>query len=415
MFPRLSLPVIASLTPHDITVEILDEYFDTIDFDQNVDLIGLTAMSTQAPRAYQVADEFRKRGKKVIMGGSHATALPEEALNHVDSVVIGEAEGVWPIALQDFQNGHLMKIYQSPVFPSLEGLPIPRYDLLQEERYRLLRINFPIQVGRGCPNRCEFCSVNQFFGHRYRHRPVEEVVEEIKKIDKRGIVFVDDNIVGHPPFAKSLFEHLIPLKIRWAGQISLNIAKDDELLDLAVRSGCALMFIGLETLSKKTFQDMRKTFFYPEEMAELLHKIQQRGVLIRASVIFGFDDDDRDVFEKTVNFLIGNKITYTDFNILTPLPGTQILSQFEKENRILDWDWSKYNFKNVVFQPKRMTKEELEENFWKASRNFYSVPSIIKRSLFANSTRPRQKFRVFLSNIYYKSAVEKKRHTMEGH
>lgn len=160
---------------------------------------------------------------------------------------------------------------------------------------------------------------------------------------------------------------------------------------------------------------MRKTFFYPEEMAELLHKIQQRGVLIRASVIFGFDDDDRDVFEKTVNFLIGNKITYTDFNILTPLPGTQILSQFEKENRILDWDWSKYNFKNVVFQPKRMTKEELEENFWKASRNFYSVPSIIKRSLFANSTRPRQKFRVFLSNIYYKSAVEKKRHTMEGH
>ena len=415
MFPRLSLPVLASLTPSDFSIEILDEYFDTIDFDRNVDLIGITAMSTQAPRAYQIADEFRKRDKKVIMGGSHATALPEEALTHVDSVVIGEAEGIWPRVLQDFQSSRLMKIYKSAVFPSLEGLPIPRYDLLKEERYRLLKINFPMQVGRGCPNRCEFCSVNQFFGHRYRHRPVEEVVGEIKKINKKGIVFVDDNIVGHPPFAKSLFEQLIPLKIRWAGQISLNIAKDDELLDLAVRSGCALMFVGLETLSKKTFRDMRKTFFNSEEMGELLHKVQKRGILIRASIVFGFDEDAPDVFQKTVNFLVENKITYTDFNILTPLPATRILDQFERENRILDRDWSKYNFKNVVYQPKLMTKEELEEGFWRACRNFYSIPSIVKRNFFNYNIASRKKIRIFLSNLYYKSAVEKKKHTMEGH
>ncbi|MDO8956052.1 MAG: hypothetical protein Q7W38_04325, partial [Deltaproteobacteria bacterium] len=156
------------------------------------------------------------------------------------------------------------------------------------------------------------------------------------------------------------------------------------------------------------------TFFAPEEMSELIHKIQKRGVLIRASVVFGFDEDENDVFEKTVSYLVENKITYTDFNILTPLPSTRIHTQFEKENRIFDWDWSKYNFKNVVFHPKQMTKEELEEGFWKAARNFYSIPSIIKRNSF-NNTQLRKKTRVFLSNYYYKSVVGKKKHTMEGH
>lgn len=415
MFPRLSLPVVASLTPPDFSVEILDEYFDTINFNSNVDIIGLTAMSTQAPRAYQIADEFRQRGKKIIMGGSHATALPEEALIHVDSVVIGEAEGVWPVLLKDLLNGNLKKIYKSPDFPSLEGLPIPRYDLLKKDRYRLLKINFPIQVGRGCPNRCEFCSVNQFFGHRYRHRPIEEVVEEIKRINKKGIVFVDDNIVGHPQFAKSLFEQLIPLNIRWAGQVSLNVAKDDELLELAARSGCALMFIGVETLSLKTFKEMRKTIFDPRETAELLQKIHKKGIHIRASVIFGFDEDEKDVFEKTVKFLIENKIIYTDFNVLTPLPATRVLSQLKEENRIFDWDWSKYNFKNVVFHPKLMKREELEEGFWKAAQKFYSIPSIMSRILFGDNTTLGRKKRAFLSNIYYKSAVGKRKHTMEGH
>lgn len=415
MFPRLSLPVLASLTPPEILVEIVDEYFDTINFDQEVDLIGITAMSTQAPRAFQIANEFRKRGKKIIMGGSHASALPEEALLYVDSVVIGEAEGVWHNVLHDFQRGDLLKIYKSSVFPSLQNLPTPRYELLKKERYRLLDINFPVQVGRGCPNQCEFCSVNKFFGHRYRHRPIEEVTEEIKKINKKNIVFVDDNIIGNPPFAKSLFKNLIPLKVRWAGQVPLNVAKDDELLDLAVRSGCALMFIGLETLSKKTFKDMRKSIFDPEEMPGLLRKIQKRGVLIRASVIFGFDEDERDVFENTINFLIQNKITYTDFNVLTPLPSTQILNQLEKENRIFDRDWSKYDFKNVVFHPKRMSKEELEEGFWKAAKRFYSFPNICRRNFLVKNTQLIKKTRIFLSNFYYRSAVGKKKHTMEGH
>ena len=192
----------------------------------------------------------------------------------------------------------------------MKGLPIPRYDLLKQDRYRLLKINFPVQIGRGCPNRCEFCSVNQFL-QRYRHRPIEEIVEEIKRIDRKGIVFVDDNLMGDPEFAKSLFEHLIPLKIRWVGQVSLNVAKDEELLDLAVRSGGALMFIGLETLSK-TIQDMHKTFFHPGEMAELLRKIRSRGIHIRASVIFGFDGDDKEDLE-AMNNLVDNKVTYTYF------------------------------------------------------------------------------------------------------
>lgn len=415
MFPRLSLPVIASLTPPEFEVEIIDEYFEDINFECKVDLVGITAMSTQAPRAYQIADEFRKRGKKVIMGGSHASALPDEALMHVDSVVIGEAEGIWGDVLKDFLNNKLKGIYKSSEFHSLCGLPIPRYDLLKVDRYRLLKINFPMQVGRGCPNKCDFCSVNKFFGNRYRHRPLEEIIEEIKKINKRGIVFVDDNIIGNIQFAKSLFEKLIPLKIRWSGQVSLNVAKDKELLELAARSGCAVMFIGIETLSKKTFENMHKSFIDPGEMSELIKRINKFGIKIRGSVIFGFDEDDNTVFEKTVNFLIKNKIIYADFNILTPLPGTSILEQFKKESRIFDWDWSKYNFKNVVFYPKCMTKEELQIGFWKAAQKFYSFPNIVKRVLLNNNYSLIDKKRPLFSNVYYKFAVLNQKHTMEGH
>jgi len=412
MFPRLSLPVLASLTPPEIQVEIIDEYFEDIPFDESVDLVGIGFMTPQAPRAYQIGDEFKKRGKKVVMGGIHASALPEEALEHADAVVVGEAEGIWPQVLEDFKNGKMQGIYKSFNFPMLAGLPIPRYDLLKKDRYRLFKINFPIQAGRGCPFKCEFCSVSMFFGNQYRWRPVEEVVQEVQKIKIKKIFFVDDNIVGHRAYARELFKALIPLKIRWVGQASLNLAKDEELLNLAAESGCAVLFMGMESLSNSNLANLGKNFFKTEEISGFFSKIQKKGILIHASVIFGMDEDDHDVFRKTVEFLIKEKIAYAEFFLLTPLPGTELQKKLEEDNRILDFDWSHYDCFHVVFRPLKMDEKTLEKGLWDAYKKFYATSSILKR--LTSLTWRRRSLRTVFSNFYYQKLIKKGRHPFLG-
>jgi len=412
MFPRLSLPVLASLTPPEIQVEIIDEYFEEVPFDHPADLIGISLLTPHAPRAYQIGDEFRKRGKKVVMGGIHASALPEESLNHSDAVVVGEAEGVWPQVLEDFKNGKMRGIYCSPQFPDLKGLPFPRYDLLKKDRYRLFKVNFPIQAGRGCPFKCEFCSVTKFFGGRYRWRPVEEVVQEIRRNKLKKIFFVDDNIVGHRAYAFELFKALIPLKLRWGGQASLNLAKDEELLNVAAESGCKLLFIGVESISNKNLTDCGKNFFKADEISEHFSKIRKRKILIRASIIFGMDGDDPDVFHRTAKFLIQEKVAYAEFNILTPMPGTDLRKRLEAEGRIMDFDWSPYDGLHVVFRPLLMGKEVLEKGLWDAYKEFYAVPNILRR--FLGAERCHGTLRTFLSNLYYRKIVKKGRHPIYG-
>lgn len=412
MLPRLSLPVVASLTPPEIQVEIIDEYFEDVPFDDPADLIGISFMTPQAPRAYQIGDEFKKRGKKVVMGGIHASALPEEALDHSDAVVVGEAEGIWPRVLEDFKYGEMSGIYRSPQFPDLEGLPIPRYDLLQKDRYRLFNISFPIQAGRGCPFKCEFCSVTKFFGSQYRWRPVEEVVQEIQQIKRKKIFFVDDNIMGHPAYARDLFQALIPLKLRWGGQATLNLAKDEELLHLAAESGCGLLLIGVESISKSNLPAYGKSFFKAEEISEHLTKIHKQGILIRASFIFGMDDDDPEVFHKTVKFLIEGKVAYAEFFILTPMPGTESRRKLEEEGRIVDYDWSRYDGLHAVFRPLKMEKESLEKGLWDAYREFYTIPNILRRCL--RGEKQHRKMRTVLSNFYYRKLVSKRHHPLLG-
>lgn len=412
MWPRLSLPLLASLTPPEIQVEIIDEYFEEIPFDSPADLIGISFMTAQAPRAYQIGDEFRKRGKKVVMGGIHASALPEEALQHSDAVVVGEAEGVWTQLLQDFKNGKMNEIYRSSHFPSLEGLPAPRYDLLQEERYRLLKINYPFLAGRGCPFNCDFCSVTKFFGGTYRWRPVKDVVNEIRKTGRKKILFLDDNIIGNREYARELFQALIPLHVRWAGQASINIGRNEELLLLASESGCAVLLIGIESLSVLNLREIGKTFFRPEELRGAIAEIHKHGIIVRASMIFGFDHDDPGVFERTAAFLVENKIAYADFFILTPFPGTRIRERLAKNERLLSLDWSYYDFLHAVFQPQLMSPREVEEGLWRAYRQFYSVPNILKRILFSHGA-PRSK-RTLLSNFYYRYLVSKGKHPIYG-
>jgi radical SAM superfamily enzyme YgiQ (UPF0313 family) len=412
MFPRLSLPVLASLCPPETEIKIIDEYFEEINFGEPVDLVGISFMTSQAPRAYQIGDEFKKRGKGVVMGGIHASALPEEALIHADAVVVGEAEGIWPTVLEDFRKGMMEGVYRSPQFPSLNGLPIPRYDLLQKDRYRLLKINFPIQASRGCPFHCEFCSVSRFWGNQFRFRPVEEVVREIQKTSLKKIFFIDDNITGHRAYARELFRALIPLKIRWVGQAPLSLAKDEELLNLAAESGCAVLFMGIESLSESNLASIGKGLFKAHEIPQLFRRFREKGIQIHASIIFGLDDDGPDVFHKTVEFLIREKVAYSEFFLLTPLPGTSLRERLEEEDRILDYDWSHYDCFHVVFQPLRMDRESLEKGLWDAYRRFYSTRSIFQR--LSGNAWGRRSLRTMRSNFYYQRLVRKGRYPFLG-
>lgn len=374
--PELTLPVLAALTPPDIEVIVTEEEVEDVTYKDQVELVGISYMTPLAERAYEIADEYRKRGAKVVLGGIHASALPEEASRHADAVVIGEAENVWAPLIEDFRANRLKPIYQAAELSDLRNLPIPRRDLLKQG---MTFSPYSIQTTRGCPFGCHFCSVTKFFGGTFRYRPVEDIVREIESSDKKTWIFVDDNIVGNPAYAARLFRALIPLKIRWGGQSVLHAAKSKELLELAAKSGCLGLFIGFESLNELSLQSVNKAVNKVKDYEECARKFHDHGILVFASFMFGFDHDDKSVFEKTVDFLIKNKFVAASLPILVPYPGTRLYQKFEEEGRILTRDWSKYDYGHVVFKPRLMEPEELAEGARWAAAAFYSRSSVISR------------------------------------
>jgi len=375
--PPLSLPLLAGLTPRDVDVRLIDENIEIADTNTPADWVAISCMTASAPRAYEIADAFRKRGIPVVIGGIHPTVMPDEAGAHADAVVLGEAEPVWLEIIRDLAGNRLKPRYGNSGLANLEGLPLPRRDLLRGERYITTNV---VQTARGCPNGCSFCSVSTVFGRRYRFRPIPEVIEELRSL--RGWVgFVDDNIVGHAQRAKQLFEALIPLKIRWVGQGDLSMAQDPELMELAVRSGCQAMFVGLESLSP---ENLRATSKHPNiglDISEAVRKIHRSGIEIIGSFVLGLDGDHKEVFKKTADFAKAHKLVAAQFSVLTPFPGTVVRRQLEQEGRITDHDWSHYTMSNVVFTPRNMTAGELQQGQKFTYRNFYSIQSILRRSL----------------------------------
>jgi radical SAM superfamily enzyme YgiQ (UPF0313 family)/anti-anti-sigma regulatory factor len=311
----------------------------------------------------------------VVLGGIHASALPEEALRHADSVVIGEAEEIWPILLRDFERGQMKRIYQAERRPSLAGLPHPRLDLLHRKGY--LNSNC-VQATRGCPFGCDFCSVTNFFGASYRLRPVEEVVAEVASL-RGDFIFVDDNIAGNRAYARELYSALVPLRKHWGSQCNLGLAEDQELLALAAKSGCTHMFIGIETISQDNLRGLGKSFNKVSKYEDLIARFHDQGILVNAGMIFGMDDDDDSVFPTTIEFLERNRVELTLFNILTPVPGTRLYASLEQEGRIIDHDWSRYDGRHVVFQPKKMSPETLRDGFFWAFHRLYSTKSVLTR------------------------------------
>lgn len=375
-FARLTLPTVAALTPPDVDVTIADENVEPIDYDEPVDLVGLTAMTMHAPGAYRLAEYFRARGVPVVMGGIHASLLPEEAKQHVDSVVVGEAEGIWPQVVEDAKRGELKPFYRAEGHPDLSNLPRPRLDLLKAEAYDRVAC---VQTARGCPFQCDYCSVSRFFGRTYRTRPLDEVVSEVEDLGERFIAFVDDNIAGDPRYAKELFERLIPLKVKWGSQASITIAQDPELVKLAVRSGCYSLFVGIESLDQQNLVDVHKRVNKVGQYERALKTFRDHGITVVASFIFGLDHDDEGVFERTVRFCERNKIELPVFFILTPIPGTPIYRRMEAEGRLITRDWERYDGMHVVYRPRLMSPETLQKGFQWACQEAYSWRSIWRR------------------------------------
>jgi radical SAM superfamily enzyme YgiQ (UPF0313 family) len=376
--PPLVLPLLAGLTPPEVEVRLVDENVEQVDLNAAVDWVAITCMTASAPRAYVIADAFRRRGIPVVMGGIHPTVMPDEAAAHVDAVVIGEAEPVWREVLADLAAGSLKPRYDPGVYSDLAGLPHPRRDLLRVDRYLTTNI---VQTARGCPNACSFCTVSTVSGRQYRFRPVPEVVDEVQSLCGGWVGFVDDNIAGHARRAKELFEALIPLKRRWVGQADLTMARDPELLRLARLSGCQAMFVGLESLSQENLRATHKTPNVGTDMEAAITTIHKAGIEIIGSFVLGLDGDDRDVFAQTVRFAERHKLAAAQFAVLTPFPGTAMRDQLEREGRILDQDWTHYTMSNVVFRPRHMTDLELRAGQNYVYGRFYSLPSILKRSL----------------------------------
>lgn len=391
--PPLSLPLLAALTPQNVDVRVIDENVEAADLDAPADWVAITCMTASAPRAYEIGDAFRRRGIPVVMGGIHPTVMPDEASAHADAVVVGEAEPVWREIIEDLAGSRLKPRYEDFGLANLEGLPLPRRDLLRGERYLTTNV---VQTARGCPNGCSFCSVSTIFGKRYRFRPIPEVIEEVRSL--RGwIGFVDDNIVGHPRRAKELFEALIPLKIRWVGQGDLSMARDPELMALAVRSGCQAMYVGIESLSPENLQAVSKRPNLGLDMSEAIRKIHSAGIEIIGSFVLGLDGDDKGVFKRTADFAKAHKLVVAQFSVLTPFPGTVVQRELEQEGRIIDRDWSHYTMSNVVFTPRQMTSQELREGQKAVYRDFYSLQSIVRRTFV------RRKFLLrFLVNLSYR-------------
>lgn len=379
-YPSLGLALLAALTPPEFNVKIINEECEKIDFDNPVDLVGISFLTPTAPRAYEIADAFRKKDITVVFGGVHASAMPEEAAEHADSVVIGEAENIWPKLLEDYKDGNLKKFYRSDGFVDLTNLPIPRRGLLNKKIYLSTNV---VQASRGCPLGCEFCSIEKFFGEKTRFRPVEDVIEEIKGMDRQKfLLFTDDNLIINPSYLKKLLTALIPLKRKWLGEATWVIGHKPEILKLMRKSGCLGLFIGFESVrtqpnTKKTsiYSDMRDVYM------QTIKNLHKNNMAVCGAFIFGFDNDELSSFDETLRFCLEADVDVAQFSSLIPFPGTPLIERLTEEGRIITRDWSKYTYEppGKIFHPKNITCEELERNIGRIYRKFYSYKRLLPR------------------------------------
>ncbi len=373
--PPLSLKQVAAVTPPSWEVVMVDEVHEDIPFDGQFDLVGITAMTHQAFRAYGIADRFRARGIPVVLGGIHPTVLPEEAASHADAVVVGEAEPVWGKLLDDLLAGRLAPLYRAPIPEgNLLSIPWGRRDILEGKTYLTTQT---LQASRGCPYDCPFCITTNYFGKSFRYRDPADVLAELRSYEGKLTVFLDDNILGDPVRAKPILEGMAGMNIRWGGQGNLRFAEDPEMVKLVARSGCIGIFVGIESVTGPHANHPKTGSRHTP--VELVKRVRDAGIVLEASMVFGFDDHDEGVFEQTVRFLEECAPSLPTFHILTPYPGTALFSQFDSEGRLLHKEWNRYDHGTVVFRPMQMTPERLYQGWQEARWEAYRLPAIAKR------------------------------------
>ena len=385
----LTLPTLAALVPAQLnaSIRIVDEGVEPLKGLEDADLVGITAVTASAPRAYEIAAQARALGKTVVLGGPHVTLMPDEAEQHADAIVTGFAEKSWPRLLDDFTQSRLKQRYaQADEAIDLSDLPLPRRDLLHLDRY----LSAPVVLAsRGCPNACSFCAIPLLWGRSFHHRPVPSVIAEIRALHTKTVLFIDPSLAEDTAYARELMEAIVPLKIRWAGLTTIKLALDDSLLDLAQRSGCLGLLIGFETLSETSLKSINKRASSAKRYLQAIHAMHDRNIRVLGTFVFGLDDDDDEVFRRTVDFVDEARMDLVRYSVFTPFPGTPIFKALEQEERILTRDWSRYNTENVVFHPKRMSPEQLTEGLKQAWAQTYSLSSIVKR---AGLSRPDRLF-----------------------
>jgi radical SAM superfamily enzyme YgiQ (UPF0313 family) len=406
----LAPAVLAGLTPRDVDVKFYDDRMEVIPYDEPTDLVAISIETYTARRAYEIATEYRRRGVPVVMGGFHATLVPDEVAEYAESVVIGEAEGLWPQVIEDARAGRLQPVYRAPKRPSLAGAIADR-SIFLGKRYLPLGL---VEAGRGCHFACEFCAIQSYFASTQTRRPAEEVCEEVKRMKKPLYFFVDDNITSNLDQAKELYRQLIPLKIRWVSQASINVAHDEELLKLLKASGCQGLLIGFESLNPTNLKKMHKSFNTMKGGYEVaLENLRRHGMRLYVTFILGYDGDSYESLHEVVRFAERHKFYIVAFNHLTPFPGTPLYDRLKSEGRLLFDKWwldPEYRYGMVPYTPAGMTADEVKEGCISARSEFYRIGSIWRRSMDrVNAGSPYMASKFFVINWLIRREVTERR------
>jgi radical SAM superfamily enzyme YgiQ (UPF0313 family) len=421
----LTMPALKALTPEGWTVRITDELIDDVDLDHPCDVVGIGAMGPQIARAYDLADAFRARGRKVVLGGPWVTLAPhEKSLAHADAIVVGEAETVWARCLEDLAAGRSAGVYRAGSFVNLGGRAShrasggPLADVFNKIDYRDLQLfrrdrweksalyrvyfHWPLMFSRGCPHPCTYCAVQTFYQRSYRTRNVDAVLEDVARIKALGgtnLLFLDDNPIADADAAKELFRRLIPANIKWSSQCTIEIARDPELLDLAARSGCVALSIGLESNDDVVLGNVKKRFNRPSRYTEDLAALRARGIQVIALMMLGIDGQTPAVFDRTLDFLSRSKVSLVKFFTPAPYPGTRYHDEMRQAGRLLSEDWGRYDYGSLLVQPTSMGEDELRDGFDRAYQSFYTLRSIARRMLPVPGKNPIEHAAYVVANL----------------
>lgn len=408
--PGLAFPLLAAYTPAHWEVELLIEVVDDINFESDADIVAIGTMGHATFRGLEIASEFKKRGKTVVMGGYMASIAWQEAAKHVDSVIIGDAEISYPQMLEDFEKTGTVKSIYNKTITHLNNLPVPRYDLLLKKPIGAM---LPVQAGRGCSFTCSFCSIACLYSGKYLFRPVDDVIRDIKTVKQLGFkrfYLIDDNIVSNPKYLSELCEKIAPLKMKWASQCVIHLAKNKELLEVVRKSGCDLMSFGVESIQQDAIDSLEKKWLKANEHEENMRILAKSGITVSTEMIVGTDYDTEESIRETYRFINRNKIPIPRFYILTPIPGTALYDELHAQGRMLTDDLRQFDGTRCVHIPKRIEPEKLTEMYWWLNRHVFSAKSILQRVVLNRNLWKNFPMLLFALgiNLHYRYYVKRK-------